>query len=141
MEKMTPQPKDMPTVVVTTREQLKSLIKETIDLYGPECDLNFIDVSQVTNMTAIFDHSVFNGRTPPTLFGWGYGFTLRSVSIPKIIYKHRRQWHYIIKNNVLGIRKHNTAFISRHDKLLFQNQFLLRSCLRHHRAVPACANP
>ena len=65
MEKMTPQPKDMPTVVVTTREQQKSLIIETIDLYGPECDLNFIDVSQVTNMTAIFDHSVFNGRTPP----------------------------------------------------------------------------
>ena len=47
MEKMAPQPKDMPTVVVTTREQLKSLIIETIDLYGPECDLNFIDVSQV----------------------------------------------------------------------------------------------
>ena len=48
---------------------------------------------------------------------------------------------YIIKYNVLGIRKHNTTFISRHDKLLFQIQFLLRSCLRHHRAVPACANP
>ena len=29
MEKMTPQPKDMSTVVVTTREQLKSLIIET----------------------------------------------------------------------------------------------------------------
>jgi len=51
MEKMTPQPKDMSTVVVTTREQLKSLIKETIDLYGPECDLNFIDVSHVTDMS------------------------------------------------------------------------------------------
>lgn len=32
MEKMMPQPKDTPTVVVTTREQLKSLIKETFVL-------------------------------------------------------------------------------------------------------------
>lgn len=32
MEKMTPQPKDTPTVVVTTREQLKSLIIETFVL-------------------------------------------------------------------------------------------------------------
>ena len=32
MEKMTPHPKDMPTVVVTTREQLKSLIIETFVL-------------------------------------------------------------------------------------------------------------
>ncbi len=51
MKKITPQPKDMSIVIVTTREQLKSLIKETIDLYGPECDLNFIDVSHVTDMS------------------------------------------------------------------------------------------
>ena len=32
MEKMTPQPKDMSTVIVTTHEQLKSLIIETFVL-------------------------------------------------------------------------------------------------------------
>ena len=58
---MTQQPKDMPIVVVTTKKQLQDLIKETMALYGPECDLNFIDVSQVTDMSGLFSGSHFNG--------------------------------------------------------------------------------
>jgi surface protein len=58
---MTQQPKDMPIVVVTTKKQLQDLIKETMALYGPECDLNFIDVSQITDMSKLFVKSQFNG--------------------------------------------------------------------------------
>ena len=60
-EMMTQQPKDMPIVVVTTKKQLQDLIKETMALYGLECDLNFIDVSQITDMSTLFVKSQFNG--------------------------------------------------------------------------------
>lgn len=58
---MTQQPKDMPIVVVTTKKQLQDLFKETMALYGPECDLNFIDVYQITDMSKLFVKSKFNG--------------------------------------------------------------------------------
>lgn len=58
---MAEQPKYMATVVATKKKQLMDLIKETIALYGPECDLNFIDVSKIKNLSKLFKGSEFNG--------------------------------------------------------------------------------
>lgn len=44
------------------REHLKELIDASIQTYGQKCDLNQIDVSQVTNMADLFeDYRSFNG--------------------------------------------------------------------------------
>ena len=48
-------------VIARDSEHLKQLIKETIEQEGPNCDLNFIDVSQVTDMSDLFSWSPFNG--------------------------------------------------------------------------------
>ena len=44
-----------------TKEELKQIIKERIEKEGPECDLNDIDVSKITDMAHLFDQSNFNG--------------------------------------------------------------------------------
>ena len=47
---------------VKDREELERLIKAMIDRDGPNCDLNFIDVSQITDMSELFYHiQEFNG--------------------------------------------------------------------------------
>lgn len=43
------------------KAELKSLIEETVKKNGPFCDLNFIDVSQITDMSNLFEESDFNG--------------------------------------------------------------------------------
>jgi surface protein len=43
------------------KEQLIKLIKEEIERNGYQCDLNYIDVSQVTDMSSLFSESKFNG--------------------------------------------------------------------------------
>ncbi len=48
-------------IVAKDRKHLKALIRETIEKEGSECDLNFIDVSNVTDMTWMFKGSRFNG--------------------------------------------------------------------------------
>ena len=48
-------------VVAEGRMHLKELIEEAIDKYGTNCDLNFIDVSKVTDMSFMFSGSKFNG--------------------------------------------------------------------------------
>ena len=48
-------------VIARDREHLKQLIKETIEKEGPNCDLNFIDVSQVKDMSNLFRGTDFNG--------------------------------------------------------------------------------
>ena len=48
-------------VVAKDKEHLKALITEAIKKNGYECDLNFIDVSNVTDMSGLFYGSNFNG--------------------------------------------------------------------------------
>lgn len=43
-----------------SKQQLKNIIYETIKEQGPNCDLNFIDVSKITDMSFLFDGSKFN---------------------------------------------------------------------------------
>lgn len=47
--------------VATDNKHLRKLVIQHIDKYGPYCDLNHIDVSQVKDFTGIFANTVFNG--------------------------------------------------------------------------------
>ena len=49
------------TVVARDKEHLRKLIKAAIKKNGNRCDLNFIDVSHVTDMCEMFAESDFNG--------------------------------------------------------------------------------
>jgi surface protein len=51
----------MKETIIASNETLKSLIKREIEQHGNQCDLNHIDVSNVTNMSGIFSYSKFNG--------------------------------------------------------------------------------
>ena len=44
-----------------TKEELEQIIKDRISKEGPNCDLNDIDVSQITDMSELFAYSIFNG--------------------------------------------------------------------------------
>ena len=48
-------------VTVKTRNELDRIIKDTIRKEGPNCDLNFIDTSKITDMSYLFLKSNFNG--------------------------------------------------------------------------------
>ena len=44
-----------------TKEELKEIIRDSIMIEGPECDLNDIDTSLITDMSELFAHFDFNG--------------------------------------------------------------------------------
>ena len=44
-----------------TKEELKDIIKQRIKLEGKEADLNDIDVSNITDMSNLFERTDFNG--------------------------------------------------------------------------------
>ena len=46
---------------VYDKDELKDLIKYFIRQFGNECDLNWIDTSEITDMDSLFDCSKFNG--------------------------------------------------------------------------------
>ena len=49
-----PKPRRIYTIVAENKEHLKKIIEERISKFGPNCDLNDIDVSRVTNMSELF---------------------------------------------------------------------------------------
>ena len=48
-------------VVVKDKDHLRDLIMDRVDKEGRYCDLNDLDVSQVTDMSYLFSRSEFNG--------------------------------------------------------------------------------
>lgn len=49
------------TIKPTTKRELAEIIEETIEEQGLNCDLNFIDTSNITDMSYLFYCSQFNG--------------------------------------------------------------------------------
>lgn len=49
-------------IVVSNRGELLKLIEQRIEEQGPNCDLNDIDVSRVTDMYCLFEGSKFSGN-------------------------------------------------------------------------------
>jgi hypothetical protein len=49
-------------IIAKNKEHLQEIIKNEIDANGNDCDLNHIDVSQVTNMSTLFLKSSFIGN-------------------------------------------------------------------------------
>ena len=50
------------TVKPTSGKGLRALVKKMIEKRGPECNLNWIDVSGITDFGQIFLRLDFNGR-------------------------------------------------------------------------------
>jgi len=51
----------LPLVKARDKDHLEMLVKANIKQFGNNCDLNYIDVSNITDMSWLFDYSGFNG--------------------------------------------------------------------------------
>ena len=51
----------MKKIIAKDKEHLRTLIQEAIEKNGNDCNLNHIDVSNITDMTYMFGDSQFNG--------------------------------------------------------------------------------
>lgn len=51
----------LPPVRITDRDELRQAVRDAIARDGPNCDLNYIDVSGVTRMSRLFDSLPFQG--------------------------------------------------------------------------------
>ena len=58
------------TVKPKNRFALEILIRDTIEKEGNNCDLNFIDVSNVKDMSYMFYTSNFTGKNSPGMDKW-----------------------------------------------------------------------
>jgi len=50
-----------PKIIAQDKIHLRQLIEKEMGQHGIDCDLNHIDVSNVTNMSDLFFESKFNG--------------------------------------------------------------------------------
>ena len=50
-----------PKIIINDKNHLKIIIKQEVSTNGNKCDLNHLDVSNVTNMNGMFRSSKFNG--------------------------------------------------------------------------------
>lgn len=48
-------------MTVNNKDELRKLIIKTINEQGPNCDLNFINISNIDDLSAIFVNTQFNG--------------------------------------------------------------------------------
>ena len=49
-------------IVANNKKHLKELIKNEIKSHGNDCDLNHIDISNITDLSFLFTNSKFNGN-------------------------------------------------------------------------------
>jgi short-subunit dehydrogenase len=48
-------------VIAKNKDDLRDLIREEIKLNGYQCDLNHIDISNIKDLSNLFENSNFNG--------------------------------------------------------------------------------
>lgn len=54
--------RSMNNIIVNTKEELIDLIKKEMQLHGNNVDLNYLDISNVTDLSYLFYNSEFNGN-------------------------------------------------------------------------------
>ena len=51
----------MNPIIILSRDHLAEVVEQHLQMYGPACDLNHLDISRVTSLDGIFYKSEFNG--------------------------------------------------------------------------------